>query len=90
MMFRKIILIETTKYLYENQTYTRYDVLHFIKSSHLYVPWILTLIKARKFTPFDDGGIKDWYILQVNTEKVSSILRKCKSVFKKLFMEHTI
>ena len=31
MMFRKTMLIDTTKYVYENRTCTGYDNLHFIK-----------------------------------------------------------
>ena len=44
---------------------------------------ILNFIKKKaKFTPFEDVGIKEWQISQVNNQKVSSILQKCQSVFK--------
>ena len=76
------MLIDTTKYIYENRTYTGYENIHFTKSSHFYCPQILTFVKAEKFTPFEDGGIKDWYMSQVNTEKGSSILQKCQRIFK--------
>ena len=44
---------------------------------------ILNFIKKKKkITPFEDGGIKEWHISQVNTQKVYSIIHKCQSVFK--------
>ena len=83
MMFRKKSIIEMREYLYENRKYTEYQNINFIKSSQSYFQCILIFIKNEQFTPFEDGGIKEWHISHVNAEKGDSIIQKFQRVFIK-------
>ena len=66
MMFIKNSIIDTREYVYENRKYTEYPDLNFIKSSQLYFQYIITFIKNEQFTPFEDGGIKEWHVNHIN------------------------
>ena len=69
MMFINDSIIDTRECVYEQRKYTEYPELNFIKPSQLYFQFILRFIKNEQFTPFEDGGIKQWHVNHVNLEK---------------------
>ena len=81
MMFIKNSIIDNREYVYKRRKYTEYLELNFIMSSQLYFQCILTFINNEQFTPFGDGGIKQWHVKHINLEKSDSIIQKCQSLF---------